>query len=146
MAWIAAITVFITTTLSTVGLQGQIDRLYTPPQAQKLRARELLHEARETLANRSWLMIFFAGIVFALFIGLQSGTDTYYHVYFWEWVPIQIRTIPLVQMVAVVICGLLAGRIAKGKDKKRLAVGLFSATVVLGPLPVGLRLLRWPPR
>ena len=141
MAWIAALTVFATTTLSTVGLQGQIDRLYTPPKTQKMRAKELLQEARETLANRSWLMIFFAGLVFALYIGLQSGTDSYYHVYFWEWVPVQIQMIPLVQMLAVVVCGLLAGRIAQGKDKKSLAVALFSATVVLGPIPVGLRLL-----
>ena len=141
LAWVAAITVFVTTTLSTVGLHSQIGRLYTPPETRKFDARELLHEARETLSNRSWLMLFFAGLVFALYIGLQSGTEEYYNIYFWEWVPDQLKWIGPVQLVAVLTCGLLAGRIARGKDKKRLAVGLFSATVVIGPLPIALRLL-----
>ena len=141
MAWIAAGAVFVTTTLSTVGLHGQIGRLYTPPETRRIDFRELLHEARETLANRSWLMIFFAGLAFALFIGLQSGTDQYYNVYFWEWVPAQLRLIPIIQMLAVLVCAVAASSLAKGRDKKKMAVGLFSATVVLGPLPVSLRLL-----
>ena len=141
MAWMAACVVFITTTLSTVGLHSQIGRLYTPPETRKLDFGELLHEARETLANRSWLMLFFAGLAFALFIGLQSGTDQYYNVYFWEWIPAQLKLIPLVQMVAVMICAVAASSIAKGRDKKKVAVMLFSATVVIGPLPVSLRLL-----
>ena len=141
MAWLAAGAVFVTTTLSTVGLHSQIGRLYTPPETRKLDFRELLNEARETLANRSWLMLFFAGLAFALFIGLQSGTDQYYNVYFWEWIPAQLRLIPLVQMAAVLVCAVAASSLAKGRDKKKMAVALFSATVVLGPLPVGLRLL-----
>ena len=141
MAWIAASAVFITTTLSTVGLHGQIGRLYTPPETRKLDFGELLHEARETLANRSWLMLFFAGLAFALYIGLQSGTDQYYNVYFWEWVPAQLQLIPLVQMAAVLVCAVAASSLAKGRDKKKMAVALFSVTVVLGPLPVSLRLL-----
>ncbi|MFP6579456.1 MAG: MFS transporter [Myxococcota bacterium] len=141
MAWIAAIAVFVATLVSTLGLQGQVGRLYTPPESRRLHFGEVLKEARETLSNRSWLMIFLSGIVFALFIGLHAGTEQFYNVYFWQWIPAQLKLIPLIQIVAVIAAGSMAGRIAKGKDKKRVAVALFAATVVIGPLPVGLRLL-----
>jgi len=124
-----------------VGLQGKIDHLYVPPETGRFDFREFLSEARETLANRSWVVIFLAGIVFALFLGLQSGTDQYYNVYFWQWVPSQLTAIPIVQGMSVIAAALLTSRLALGRDKKRLAVGLFSTTIVLGPLPLALRLL-----
>ncbi|HAC81568.1 MAG TPA: hypothetical protein DCG06_14815 [Deltaproteobacteria bacterium] len=141
MALAAAVAVFISCVFSTVGLQGKIDHLYVPPETGRLRFGDFLREARETLANRSWVVIFLAGLVFALFIGLQSGTDQYYNIYFWQWVPAQLTPIPIVQGLAVIAAALLTSRLAVGRDKKRLAVGLFSTTVVLGPLPLALRLL-----
>ena len=100
-----------------------------------------MKEILETLSNRSWLMVFLAGLVFALFIGLQSGTENYYNIYFWEWVPEDIRTFPIVQGAVAIICGFVISIFARGRDKKKMAVRLFAASVVLGPLPVGLRLL-----
>ncbi len=141
MALAAAIVVFVSCVFSTVGLQGKIDHLYVPPETGRFNFREFLSEARETLANRSWVVIFLAGIVFALFLGLQSGTDQYYNVYFWQWVPSQLTAIPIVQGMSVIAAALLTSRLALGRDKKRLAVGLFSTTIVLGPLPLALRLL-----
>ena len=44
-------------------------------------------------------------------------------------------------MFAVLVCAVAASSLAKGRDKKKMAVALFSATVVLGPLPVSLRLI-----
>ena len=141
LARTAAVVVFVSCVVSTLGLQNRINRLYVPPITTRPTLRELLREAEETLSNRSWLVLFFAGMVFALFVGLQSGIEQYYNVYFWEWVPYQIRLFPLAQLFVALTCALLAGAFAKGRDKKRVAVVLFSACVVLGPLPVGLRLL-----
>lgn len=141
MAWIAAAGIFGSATISTLALHRQIPRLHVPPPARKLDFGLLVHEMKETLSNRSWVVVFLAGLVFALFIGLQSGTDFYYNVYFWQWIPEQISIFPVIQAVTAISCGLFASIFARGRDKKRLAVKLFIFSVVLGPLPVGLRLL-----
>ena len=141
MALAAAIVIFISCSFSTLALQGKVDHLYVPPETGRFNFRDFLAEARQTLANRSWLVIFLSGLVFALFVGLQSGTDQYYNVYFWQWVPAQLTAFPIVQGLTVITAALLTARLALGRDKKRLAVGLFSATIVIGPFPVALRLL-----
>ena len=38
-------------------------------------------------------------------------------------------------------CGVLVYPLTRGRDKKRVAIGLFLLSIVLGPLPVVLRLL-----
>ena len=141
MAWIAALMIFVSATISTLTLHRQIPRLHVPKERAKVDFGELLGEVKETLSNRSWVVVFLAGIVFALFIGLQSGLDYYYNVYFWEWIPAQIKVFPIVQAFTAISCGLLASMFARGRDKKKLAVKLFIFSIALGPLPVGLRLL-----
>ena len=141
MAWIAGTVIFTSAALSTLALHKQIPKLHVPEERTKLDFGELMGEVKETLSNRSWLVVFFAGLVFALFIGLQSGVDYYYNVYFWEWIPEQIKIFPVIQAFTAITCGLLASVFARGHDKKKLAVRLFIFSIILGPLPVGLRLL-----
>ena len=141
MAWIAALSIFVAATASTVALHKQIPKLHVPKERAKLDVGELLGEIKETLSNRSWVVVFLAGLVFALFIGLQSGLDFYYNIYFWQWIPAQIQVFPIVQAFTAISCGLLASVFARGRDKKKLAVRLFIFSIALGPLPIGLRLL-----
>ena len=95
----------------------------------------------ETLSNRSWLMLFAAGLVFALYVGLHSNTDRYYDLYFWQWTPEHVQIFPVVHMFVAISCGLLVYPLTRGRDKKRTAIGLFLLSATLGPLPVVLRLL-----
>ncbi len=44
-------------------------------------------------------------------------------------------------MVVAMSCGVLVYPLTRGRDKKRTAIGLFLLSIVLGPLPVILRLL-----
>jgi len=141
LAWITGAAILTSGLLSTVGLHSRIPYFHVPQKTEQFNIRRLMHEIMETLSNRSWLMIFLAGLVFALFIGLQSGTEHYYNIYFWEWVPESIRIFPVVQAIVAIVCGFTTSAFARGRDKKKMAVRLFSASVVLGPLPVGLRLL-----
>jgi GPH family glycoside/pentoside/hexuronide:cation symporter len=141
LALIAGAAILVSGLLSTVGLHNRIPYLHVPEQSERPSFRQVMKEILETLSNRSWLMVFLAGLVFALFIGLQSGTENYYNIYFWEWVPEDIRTFPIVQGAVAIICGFVISIFARGRDKKKMAVRLFAASVFLGPLPVGLRLL-----
>ena len=141
LAWICGAAILVSGLVSTVGLHSRIPYFHVPERSEQFSIRKLMHEIMETLSNRSWLMIFLAGLVFALFIGLQSGTEHYYNIYFWEWVPESIRIFPVVQATVAIICGFATSTFARGRDKKKMAVRLFAVTVLLGPLPIGLRLI-----
>lgn len=141
MAWVAAIAIFSSATVSTLALHRQIPKLHVPEKHSDFNFRDLGHEIKETLSNRSWVVVFLAGLVFALFIGLQSGTEFYYNVYFWQWIPDQIKIFPVVNAFTAISCGLLASVFSRGRDKKKLAVTLFIMSIIIGPMPVGLRLL-----
>jgi Na+/melibiose symporter-like transporter len=65
----------------------------------------------------------------------------YHNLYFWEWTPSTIAIFPTAGVISVVIVSMLAGTIARGRDKKKIAVGIFLTTIITGPLPVVLRLL-----
>ena len=103
--------------------------------------KKFFWEALETINNRSWIVLFFAGCVYSLLVGLGTGAGMYHNVYFWQWTPSDIALFPTVGAISVIIVALLAGTIARGRDKKKIAVGIFLTTIVTGPLPVVLRLL-----
>ena len=103
--------------------------------------KKFFWEALETINNRSWIVLFFAGCVYSLLVGLGTGAGMYHNVYFWQWTPSDIALFPTVGAISVIIVALLAGTIARGRDKKKIAVGIFLTTIITGPLPVVLRLL-----
>jgi len=103
--------------------------------------KKFLWEALETINNRSWIVLFFAGCVYSLLVGLGTGAGMYHNLYFWQWTPSDIALFPTVGAISVIIVALLAGTIARGRDKKKIAVGIFLTTIITGPLPVVLRLL-----
>jgi GPH family glycoside/pentoside/hexuronide:cation symporter len=143
MAWIGGLIIFTTCLISTVSLHPSIPNLYVPkpdPHGQ-LSVQQLRREIVETLSNRSWLVLFAAGLVFALYVGLHSNTDRYYDLYFWQWVPEQVQVFPIVHMAIAISCGLLVYPLTRGRDKKRTAISLFLLAATLGPLPLLLRLL-----
>ena len=89
MAWIGGLLIFATGMISTLGLHRHIPALHVPEDGSAVgfSLRKLGQEIVETLSNRSWLMLFAAGLVFALYVGLHSNTDRYYDLYFWQWTP-----------------------------------------------------------
>ena len=103
--------------------------------------KKFFWEALETINNRSWIVLFFAGCVYSLLVGLGTGAGMYHNLYFWQWTPSTIAIFPTVGVICVVIVSMLAGTIARGRDKKKIAVGIFLTTIITGPLPVVLRLL-----
>ena len=143
MAWIGGVLIFTTSMISTVSLHQHIPHLHVPDYEpdRKLSLRKLWHEIMETLSNRSWLMLFAAGLVLALYVGLLSNTERYYDLYFWQWIPAHIQVFPLAHAAIAISCGVLVYPLTRGRDKKRTAIGLFVLFALLGPLPVGLRLL-----
>ena len=136
--------IFATGVISTLSLHGHIPALHVPGEhdsAAWFSLRRLGREIVETLSNRSWLMLFAAGLVFALYVGLHGNTDRYYDLYFWQWTSERVQVFPVVHMIVAMSRGLLAYPLTHGLDKKRTSIGLFLLSAALGPLPVVLRLL-----
>jgi len=140
LAFWGGLGIFLGSVISCLGTHRNIPDLHAP-EPRPANYRIFLREARETLANRSWLVLFIAGCFYALLVGLEQGVGTYYNEYLWEWKPETIAPFAIFQVLAVIVAVALAHPIAKGKNKKHIAVGIFLFTIVVGPLPVFLRLI-----
>lgn len=140
LAFWGGLVIFVSTLVTTAGTHHLIPDLYVPP-ARTFDLRVFLAEAKETLSNKSWIVLFFAGCIFALLVGIDTGASTYFNAYLWQWQPNQIATYPLGQAVAVICFALVGPFLAIGRSKKHVAVGIFLCTILLGPLPIVLRLL-----
>jgi Na+/melibiose symporter-like transporter len=132
--------IFIGSAASTIGLHRHIPDLHVP-ERRAINVRLFLREALETLSNRSWIVLFLAGCVYSLLVGVEQGVGTYYNEYFWRWKPVEIAVFSLFQAFCVILASFMAPMIARGRSKKHMAVGVFITAILFGPVPLILRLL-----
>ena len=140
LAFWGGLGIFVSTVITTVGTHSRIPHLHVPP-VRSFKVNSFFREAKETLSNRSWIVLFASGCIYALVVGTDTGAGTYYNNYFWEWKPTEISTFAAWNAASVVFIALFAPRIAIGRSKKKIAVGIFLTSIVVGPLPMVLRLL-----
>lgn len=140
LAFWGGLGIFISTVITTIGTHNQIPHLHVPPK-RSFNVKIFLSEARQTLSNKSWLVLFGSGCIYALVVGTDTGAGTYYNDYFWEWKPDEISAFPAWQALSVICIALIAPWIAIGRSKKKVAVSIFLTSIFVGPLPMVLRLL-----
>ena len=139
LAFWGGVGIFIGSAVTCIGTHRNIPDLYQPP-ARSLKVSVFFREAINTLSNRSWIVLFLSGSFYALLVGLETGVGTYYNEFFWQWKPTVIAPMSLITAVSVITLVFFAPFIAEGRSKKKIAVGLFLTAIVVGPLPVALRL------
>lgn len=140
LAFWGGLGIFIGGAVSSIGLHKHIPNLHVP-ETRKMNLGTFFREAIETLSNRSWIVLFIAGCVYALYGGIEQSVGTYYNEYFWRWTPARISIFAAFQATCVIFISFLAPMIAKGRNKKRIAVGVFLTSIAIGPLPIVLRLI-----
>ena len=140
LAFWGGLGIFIGTAVTTIGTHKNIKDLHVP-EPRALDFDTFTKELKQTLNNRSWIVLFSSGIFYALLVGLEGGVGTYYNEFLWEWNPKRIAIWSLVTPICVVGLVALAPFIAYGRNKKRITVGIFFTTIVVGPIPVALRLI-----
>lgn len=140
LAFWGGLGIFVSTAVTTIGTHHLIPDLYVPP-ARTFDLKVFLLEAKQTLSNKSWIVLFLSGCIYSLLIGVDTGSTTYFNAYFWQWQPNEIASYPVGQAVAVIFFALLGPFLAIGRSKKNVAVLIFLATILVGPLPIVLRLL-----
>ena len=135
---------FVTLVLGFVAASSthkHIEDLHVVPENSNVDLKQVFSEVIETLSNKSWLMIFFGGCLYALFLGLNTGVGNYISIYFWEWTPSDISIFPLAGGVSAIIGAIIAVVISQGREKKNIALFALTATVLISYIPFTLRLI-----
>ncbi|MCW5891100.1 MAG: MFS transporter [bacterium] len=137
---VAAIVMLAAILLSSIGTHGYIPHLKSPPPARALGLRGWLAELRESLHNRNFLVLFGANVFAAMAGGLSAALNIYFNTYFWRLTSDQITVLALGNFVSAAIALALAPRVSSRFGKKPAAIRISLAAIVVGPLPIALRL------
>lgn len=136
----ASLIMFAAIMISSIGTHAQIPHLRKPPATGHLGARGALREMRETLSNRSFLMLFGAGIFGAMAAGLVAALGIYFNTYFWELSSDQISVLALANFVSAAAAFALTPVVSRQLGKRHAAIAVSATGMLLLPLPIVLRL------
>lgn len=100
-----------------------------------------LRELRETLSNRSFLVLFGSGVFAAMAGGLSAGLNIYFVTYFWELSSLQIFFLVMTGFLSAVLALIFAPRLSLRAGKKPAALAVIFSAILFGPVPIVLRLL-----
>jgi glycoside/pentoside/hexuronide:cation symporter, GPH family len=142
---LGAIVMLVAILGSSAGLHRYIPYLQPPPQRASYRLWDLLGDLKQTLANRNFAALFFAGLFAAIGAGVATNFDTYIITHFWEFDPSQWRWVIGSLFVSAVLPLYFAPKITARWDKKRSAMGIYGFQIVFSALPILLRLADWFP-
>jgi len=131
--------------ISALGTHWTIPYLRQRPATRTAGVWGAFVELRETLANRSFVALFFAGIFAAMSGGLVGALGIYINTYFWELTATQISVIALGYFLSAVLAVAVAPGMARRLGKKQAAIITSLAAILIGPTPVALRLAGWFP-
>jgi Na+/melibiose symporter-like transporter len=137
---VASIIMLVAILVSSVGTHSYIPSLQRPPERRHPGIGGAFRELMETLTNRSFLAVFCAGVFGSMAAGLNAALGIYFNTYFWEFTSSQISVFVVAMFAAAILAGVTAPPLSRAFGKKRAAIGVSLGAVVLGPLPVVLRL------
>jgi Na+/melibiose symporter-like transporter len=142
---VGAVIMFVAIVGSSLGLHRYIPHLHQPPERTSYRVRQLAGDLVETISNRNFAALFFAGLFAAVGAGVATNFDTYIITHFWEFEAEQWRWVIISLFVSALIPMYLAPLITRRWDKKRSALGIYAFQIVFAALPILLRLAGWFP-
>ena len=137
----ASLVMLVAILVSALGTHSAIPYLRQPPARRGRDLQRTLRELVQTLANRSFLVLFWAAVFSSMALGLTASLNVYFATYFWELTSSQISLTVLVGFPAAAFALTLAPRISRAFGKKPAAIVVSLGALSLGPLPIALRLL-----
>jgi GPH family glycoside/pentoside/hexuronide:cation symporter len=138
---VAACVIVSSILVSSLGTHRNIPHLKQPPPKRPFAFMPALREMRETLSNRSFLVLFGSGVFAAMGAGLSAGLNIYFVTYFWELTSVQIFFLVMTGFLSAVLALVCSPRLSARIGKKPAALTVFFSAVVFGPVPIVLRLL-----
>jgi len=127
--------------VSSIGTHRHIPFLQQPPPKQPFSVRRTFSELRETLSNRSFLVLFVSAIFGAMAAGLGTSLNIYFGTYFWELTPSQLGVLALGPFISSAVALAVAPRISYRMGKRQGAILIFGLATIGAPLPIVGRLV-----
>jgi Na+/melibiose symporter-like transporter len=141
----AALIILTSILVSSIGTHKHIPYLKQPPLKARTGFVAMTKELQETLANRSFLVLFVSALFGAVASGIATSLSIYFTRHFWELTSTQIGYMQLPYFASAAFALFLAPLVSRRIGKKRAAIIVTTLSVVMSPLPFILRMLGWFP-
>lgn len=142
--YVSAVLMFVSILVSAIGTHRFIPWLRTPPKEISSLAGQL-REMGETLRNRAFVSITLVGLFGAVAQGVGFSLAFYFSTYFWQLDPFWTGVLVLDSYISSTIALMAAPFLSKRSDKKTMGTLLMIASVLVGFIPLLLRLMGWFP-
>ncbi len=141
----ASIIIFVSIYVSALGTHRHIPFLKKAPERVSLDVRRSARELRETLSNGSFQVLFISALFLAVASGISTSLSIYFVRHFWEFTSTQIGYMQLPYFLSALLALALAPWLSRKLGKKHAALCVSTASVIMSPLPLILRMLGWFP-
>ncbi len=144
----ASIMIFVSIYVSALGTHRHIPYLKQPPPRDAHNGMSLaraIAELRETLTNRSFLVLFVAALFGAVAAGVSTTLSIYFTRHFWEFTTAQIGYLQFPYFLSAFLALFIAPWATRQFGKKHAAIGITTISVVMAPMPYLLRMAGWFP-
>ncbi len=131
--------------VSALGTHRHIPYLEQPPEKRPFSVGRTVRELRETLSNRSFLVLFLSAMFGAMAAGLSSSLNIYFNTYFWELTQDEIGILTFGPFLSAAAALAASPVLSKKLGKRRAALTIYAAALLLAPAPIAGRLLGWMP-
>jgi glycoside/pentoside/hexuronide:cation symporter, GPH family len=136
----AAILMFCAILISAIGTHKHIKHFRVQPR-RHIGILQILGEMASSLRNRSFIVLFIAGIFFYSATGLVFALDIYFKTFLWHLTSLQIFYLACCTLLAAALAFGVALPLSRRYGKKYSAMALFALGLVIGVTPLSLRLL-----
>jgi Na+/melibiose symporter-like transporter len=141
----ASVVMFAAVLVSALGTHRFIPFLNRPPKVRPVGFAASVRELRETVANRSFLVLFGAAIFASIANGLMGALGIYFNTYFWNLTSNEITVLVFPIFLAAGCSGMIAAAASRRFGKKWGAIVVSFGAINILPAPITLRLLGWFP-
>ena len=138
---IGSVIIFISILTTALGTHRHIPNLKAPPPKRPFEMRRTIEELKETLANRSFLVLFISALFTAMAAGVSTSLNIYFNSFFWELTTSQMGTLNLPYFLSAVVALFFAPQLSMRIGKKYAALSIAGIAFLAAPLPIALRLL-----
>ena len=136
---VLAVIIFASIMISAFGTHSEVK--YMRPPAKTTSLADLVKVVGTTLFNRNFLALTMSGIVFSIGTGIISSISPLLNTFFWELSAKQLSVLTGFTIIAPIAATIFAPMLSKWLGKKRAVLTNFYAAVLIGVIPISLRLL-----
>jgi len=136
-----AIAIFCAIMTCGLGTHRMIPNLHPPADGVYFTFRGFWVELKDVFSNRAYLVLVFSILTIATATGFTDNMNLYVNTYFWELSTAQIAVLIYGALIGTLLAFMTTAPIAARTDKRTTAITYVTCILIIGPLPVCLRLL-----